>query len=339
MPGWTGDYEWDGYIPHDELPKAINPGTGYAVTCNQRVAGHDYPYYVGLSFTPEYRARRVQTQILSLEPGTATVEDMARIHAERVSNPARVFTEALVNVTPLDEDSAEALALLRAWDYSMDRGQPQPLIYAKTKTYVIRFLLDHLMGDIAEELFSGAAGGDAHVRQIVVRMNQELADGGNSLLPDGRDWSDVLATALQSAVTDLKAQLDDDMSEWAWGELHRTHPQHPLSPIFPELAELLNPPAVSTHGDGDTPLAGSYAFHNEFIATGMSVNRYIHDPSDWTNSRWIVPLGASGHPGSPHYADQAEMWADVEYIPQLWDWNQISAEAESQQRIEPAESG
>jgi hypothetical protein len=33
------------------------------------------------------------------------------------------------------------------------------------------------------------------------------------------------------------------------------------------------------------------------------------------------------------------MWANVEYIPQLWDWNQISAEAESQQRIEPAESG
>ena len=38
--------------------------------------------------------------------------------------------------------------------------------------------------------------------------------------------------------------------------------------------------------------------------TGLSVNRYIHDPSDWTKSQWIAPLGASGHPGSPHYADQ-----------------------------------
>ena len=339
VPGWTGEYEWNGYIPHDELPKAINPDTGYAVTCNQRVAGHDYPYYVGLSFTPEYRARRVQTQILDLEPGTATVEDMARIHAERISNPARIFTEALTGVAPLDGDSTEALALLCAWDYSMSRNCAQPLIYAKTKTYVIRFLLDHLMGEIAEEMFSGAAGGDAHVRQIVVRMNQALADGDTSLLPSGYSWSDVLATALQSAVTDLKAQLGDDMSEWAWGKLHRTQPQHPLVVLFPEYAELLNPPAVPTHGDGDTPLAGSYAYHNEFIATGMSVNRYIHDPSDWTNSRWIVPLGASGHPGSPHYADQAEMWANVEYIPQLWDWSQISAEAESYQQIEPSDSG
>ena len=339
VPGWTGEYEWNGYIPHDELPKAINPDTGYAVTCNQRVAGHDYPYYVGLSFTPEYRARRVQAKILALEPGAATVDDMARIHAERISNPARIFTEALTGVAPLDEDSTEALALLWAWDYSMGRNCAQPLIYAKTKTYVIRFLLDHLMGEMAEELFSGAAGADAHVRQIVVRMNQALADGDNALLPHGYSWSDVLATALQSAVMDLKAQLGDDMSEWAWGKLHRTHPQHPLAVLFPEYAGLLNPPAVPTHGDGDTPLAGSYAFYNEFTATGMSVNRYIHDPSDWTNSRWIVPLGASGHPGSPHYADQAEMWANVEYIPQLWDWGQISAEAESYQQIKPSDSG
>ena len=219
------------------------------------------------------------------------------------------------------------------------RDQPQPLIYAKTKTYVIRFLLDHLMGDMAAEIFSGAAGGDAHARQIVVKMNEELEGGDSSLLPHGHDWSEVLASALRSAVADLKAQLGDDMSKWQWGQLHRTHPQHPLSAVFPEFAQLLDPPSVSTHGDGDTPLAGSYALHNEFIATGMSVNRYIHDPSDWTNSRWIVPLGASGHPGSPHYADQAEMWANVEYIPQLWDWNQISTEAESYQRIEPAELG
>ncbi|MDE0178548.1 MAG: penicillin acylase family protein, partial [Gammaproteobacteria bacterium] len=59
------------------------------------------------------------------------------------------------------------------------------------------------------------------------------------------------------------------------------------------------------------------------------------DPSDWRNSRWIVPLGASGHPGSPHYADQAELWADVETIPQLWDWDDILAAAETRQTLIP----
>ncbi|MFB3105121.1 MAG: penicillin acylase family protein, partial [Pseudomonadales bacterium] len=311
VPGWTGEHEWQGYIPYDELPKAINPDTGYAVTCNQRVAGHDYPYYVGLYFTPEHRARRVQTRILELEPGTATVDDMARIHAERISNPARIFTEALVSADPLDEDSAQAQALLREWDYSMDRDLVQPTLYAKTKANIIRWLVEDLLGDFAEEVISEVPGSSAHLRQIVLQMTLAIERDDNSMFsprPGG-----VFSAALRQAIADLKEMLGGDISQWQWGRLHRTHPQHPLSLVFPEFGELLNPPSMPTHGDGDTPLAGSYGLNNEFIATGMSVNRYIHDPSDWTNSRWIVPLGASGHPGSPHYADQAEMWSNVEY--------------------------
>ena len=333
VPGWTGEYEWNGYIPYDELPKAINPDTGYAITCNQRVAGHDYPYYVGLNFAPEYRARRVQTRILELERGTATVDDMGRIHAERISNPARILTQALLDVTPLDQDSAEAQSLLRGWDGQMDRDMVQPLIYAKTKVKLLRWVIEHRLGNLAGEALLGVGGADAHIRQISLQMMLALECGDSSMLPPRPGGA--LSAALKDAVAELKETLGDDMSEWQWGNLHYTQPQHPLSLVFPGLAQLLNPPAMPVHGDEDTPLCGSYALSNEFFATAISVNRYIHDPSDWTQSRWIVPLGASGHPGSPHYADQAELWANVEYIPQLWDWTQIEAESESQQRLEP----
>ena len=338
VPGWTGEHEWNGYIPHDALPKAINPDTGYVVTCNQRVAGHDYPYYVGLYFAPEYRARRVQTRILELEPGSATVDDMARIHAERISQPARTFINALVDVTPLDADSAQALSLLREWDGQMDRERVQPLLYAKTKAQVLRWMIEHLLGDFASDVFSESAGSNAHLRLISQEMTLAIERGDRALLPPEHDWPSILALALKHVVAALKEMLGGQMSQWQWGRLHRTQPQHPLSLLFEECAALLNPPSVPTHGDGDTPLAGSYGLNHEFIATGMSVNRYIHAPADWTTSRWIVPLGASGHPGSPHYADQAEMWANVEYIPQLWDWEQIQSQAESYQRLEPGES-
>ena len=101
---------------------------------------------------------------------------------------------------------------------------------------------------------------------------------------------------------------------------------------------MLDPPTVATHGDGDTPLAGAYSLADRFVATVISVNRYIHDPSDWRDSRWIVPLGASGHPGSPHYADQARLWAAVETIPQLWEWDDIVAAAEVRQTLSPSTS-
>src|SRR2546430_9778088 len=60
-----------------------------------------------------------------------------------------------------------------------------------------------------------------------------------------------------------------------------------------------------------TTLFRSYWGPDRFVLVSLSVNRYIDDPADWRRSRWIVPLGASGHPGSPHYADQATLWTEV----------------------------
>ncbi|MCS5612255.1 MAG: penicillin acylase family protein, partial [Candidatus Poribacteria bacterium] len=249
--------------------------------------------------------------------------------------PARIFTENLIQVGSSDGDVAQAQSLLRNWDYSMDRSLVQPSIYAQTKSEVTRQITQELLGNQADLVLSGEAGSYAHLRLIELEILLAIKNDDNSLLPTGKSWLEVLLFALQRAVTNLKARLGDDMSQWCWERLHYTCPQHPLSAIFPELAEKLDPPSNPIHGDGDTPLAGSYSFNNQFIATGMSVNRYIHDPADWTNSLWIVPLGASGHPGSPHYADQAQTWADVEYIPQLWDWNQIVLESESRQQLIP----
>ena len=59
------------------------------------------------------------------------------------------------------------------------------------------------------------------------------------------------------------------------------------------------------------------------------------DVSNWNNSRWIVPLGSSGHPGSKHYSDQSQYWAEVKTIPQLWDWKEIEKSYESKQRLSP----
>ena len=102
---------------------------------------------------------------------------------------------------------------------------------------------------------------------------------------------------------------------------------------FPESAALLDPPPVPMGGGSDTPNAASFGGWGRrgYSVGGLSVNRYIHDPSDWRNSRWIAPLGASGHPGSAHYADQATLYSNVETIPQLWDWEDVLAAAQTTQ--------
>ena len=137
-----------------------------------------------------------------------------------------------------------------------------------------------------------------------------------------------------SNLTLLEKFHEDNLESYKWGKVHKTNPKHPLSKMFPEYASFLNPPNVSMGGDSDTPQQGGYL--ENFEVNSVSVNRYIHDVSDWKKSRWIVPLGASGHPGSPHFSDQSKLWSNLETIPQLWDWDEIKSSAESHQSLTPS---
>ena len=59
-PGWTGEYEWDGTIPYEELPRLVNPPEGYIVTANNRIVGDDYPYHITSEWMAGYRAQRIE---------------------------------------------------------------------------------------------------------------------------------------------------------------------------------------------------------------------------------------------------------------------------------------
>ena len=342
VPGWTGEHEWDGQIPFAELPHIRNPEAGFAVTCNNGVTTEDYPYYINTYFASDFRARRVTERIQALQPGTAKVEDMAAIHADRQSIPAQAFVRIVQRLQPVEAHLAAARDLLVAWDGRMDRTSAAAAIYAAARTYMFVDVVEATLGDCSDQalysVYGTGRGGPTHAGQIFAQAMQDMANDDPSSLPAGQTWIGLVETTLQRAVTELRDRLGEDMTTWTWGQIHRTRPRHPLSRAFPEFADLLDPPTVQVSGDSDTPQQGGYSLTERFVATSMSVNRYIHDPADWRRSRWIVPLGASGHPGSPHYADQAELWADVQTIPQLWDWNDVLADAETQQRLEPGTS-
>jgi penicillin amidase len=91
-------------------------------------------------------------------------------------------------------------------------------------------------------------------------------------------------------------------------------------------------------GDGETVQAAEFVPAAGFQLMLTSVARYVFDLGDWERSAWIVPLGASGHPGSPHYADQSGDWAAVRLRPMRYDWTRIAADAETRQRLEPSGS-
>jgi penicillin amidase len=338
VPGWTGEHEWDGQIPFGELPHARNPEAGFVVTCNNAPTGADYPYYINTFFAPDFRARRITTRLQDLSEG-ATVSDMAAIHADRVSLPARAFIDRLKELDPSDPQVAKACDMLLQWNAKMDRRSAAAAIYGTARSYLYEDVIKAELGPMSEEALgapSGIGRGAAtHANQLYAEAVAAMAADDVGCLDPDQNWPHLIERAIANAVSELRARLGGDMQAWTWGAIHHTRPRHPLSRIFPEHAHLLDPPEIPADGDGDTPQAGGYSMIDRFVQTLMSVNRYIHDPSDWRRSRWIVPLGSSGHPGSRHFFDQAQMWADVQTIPQLWEWDDIVDAAETRQTLTP----
>ena len=335
VPGWTGEHEWEGYIPFGEMPRSHNPKEGYVVTANQRVVGDDYPYYIALDHSPEFRAKRIALRLQDLYG--ATVEDVAAIHAERTSIPAQKYLPRLaaLDVYGLKPLVKEALEVLRGWNGAMDTDSVAATIFSAFRLHLDKRILEHVLGPMAEEaLTETSRGGPAHAARLRAHFVHLLEKGDESLLPpDGGGWDSMMAAAFVSAVRELTAQIESDPSEWKWGRVHHTVPTHPLSEVFPDAASLLDPPSVPLGGDGDTPQAASYSPAQPYAISSTSVLRYVYDLSDWENSRWIVPLGSSGHPGSAHYADQSETWSEVEYSPMLYGWSRIAESAESVQTL------
>jgi penicillin G amidase len=75
-PGWTGEYDWTGYIPYDKMPSVLNPSTHFIATANNKVVPDDYPYYMGYDWSPPFRAQRITDLINAKDK--LSVEDFER---------------------------------------------------------------------------------------------------------------------------------------------------------------------------------------------------------------------------------------------------------------------
>jgi penicillin amidase len=339
VPGWTDEYEWDGRVPFEEMPRARNPEQGFIATANQRIVGKDFPHYISLDWSPPHRATRVNARLRPLT--SATPADMAAVHADKVSGPSRAFVALARELSNLDVCTAEARDRLLAWDGTMGPTDVAATIYAVWREQISAAVI---AGPAFGPLVATQGRWEMQPNQampLAQRLRNPiyglLAQRDTSVLPPGETWQSLGATALAKAVAWLSDTLGPDQREWRWERLHRTRPRHTLSVAFPELAALLDPPSVGVGGDSDTPQAASYANADgqDFTITGTSVTRYCFDLSDWEKSGWTSPLGASGHPGSPHYADQVPAWSEQRLHPMLYAWDRIEADAEARLRLEP----
>lgn len=324
VPGWTGEYEWIGDIPFEDLPSSFNPARGYVVTANNRIVPDTYRHLISLEWDPGFRARRIEA-LLGAQPKVG-IEDMQRIQMDVASLPGRAIVRALTDAKVAEEPAASLLAELRAWDGVLSSDSRPAAIYEVFRVTLPALLFKDVLGaDLFEKYMDRS---DAWTLTLMRLLREPNSPWWGS---DGRDA--MVARALVQANDVLIARLGADRNGWAWGTLHVMRFTHAIGRV-PLLGWIFNATAPPTGGDLYTVNNGGFN-RETFRQSVVPSYRQIIDLGDFDRSVSIHTTGQSGLPFHRHYKDFVLVWALGEYHPMLFARTRIQELAEGTLTLTP----
>ncbi len=322
VPGSSGRYEWDGFLPLRELPRVFNPPEGFIATANHRTIPSDYPQAVGYEWAPPYRYERIVEVLRSKE--RFSLEDFERLQHDEVSLPARELVAMLpaavaakgasLDVLPaavaakgasLDVLPASPPEMLRHWDGNLSRDSAAAALYE----VMLQKLSPKILLPLVPQELRSAYGGRASLPVVMNLLRRKPEAARQALFEE----------AIREAEGEARGRR--------WGDLHKAFFEHPLSRQF-------NLPEAPRGGDGTTPNATSP--NASFRQTSGASYREILDVEDWDRSQAINVPGQSGQPGSPHYGDLLPLWAEGKYFPLLFSRTAVEKTAKDKLLLVPA---
>ena len=335
VPGWDARYDWDGFIPYEQLPRIWRPASGAVVTANQNILEAGYPHFISAEWTLPYRHDRI-VELLGEKQrhDRASFESM---QADVLSRPMAELLPMLRQATPATPAGRAALERVAQWDARMVADAPEPLIVTAWVDRLRRLVFED---EVGEGLFPLVERQRVRTRALA----RALAGSGMERWCDDirtqpvEDCRQLLDRALDESVADLQSRYGEDIAAWKWGSAHEAVSEHrPFSrqALLAKIFEIRVPSPGDVHTVNvgrNNPWDPAEPFANRWAAS----LRAIYDLADLDNSRFIHSTGQSGHVLSSHYRDMSERWARVEYLPMVTDRSRIEKEAYRTLEVRPA---
>ena len=317
--GWVSQADWRGWVPFEDLPWALNPEEGFIVAANQQVTAATTPFLT-TEWDAGWRSQRIRERILAAGAGTLTAADLASIQGDSTDGFAEKLVPALLAVDLADDPfTSSAQDLLRSWDLTTPAdGSPSSAAAAYFYAVWTKLLQAAFDDQLPVDL---RADGGARWRLVISTL---LADPTNPWWDDKRTPSivesrdEILRQSLVQARLALTKSLGSDVQGWSWGRVHTLTLRHRVLG-----ADTVAAPIRALVNRGPFALPGGSAVVNATgwnASVGFAVNwapsmRMVVDLGDLDASTWVNQSGQSGHPASPHYADQLGAWADGTTFP------------------------
>lgn len=311
VPGWSGEYDWSGIVPFEEVPRAFNPPAGRIVNANAKVGGPDYPHFITRDWAEPYRQQRAATLIGRSKRHTAS--DMVSIQADALSPDVFDTIPILMRAKVTSDRAREALDRISVWDGRMLRDRPEPLIYTAWLRALHRALYADELGEtlFAETMYSDDMRVPLHLLQQAPQWCDDVRTTDKK-----ESCEEIIGQALENALNDLSARYGGSLTSWRWGEAHSALFRHRLFDAIAPLRFLGN---RSIEADGGfhtlNRAAPAPSFSRApYAALHGSTLRMVLDFSDLDRARFITPMGQSGNPLSPWYDNALEDWRDLRYL-------------------------
>lgn len=169
VPGWTDQYEWQGYIPWDELPTRVNPKNGYIATANNKVTTDSYPYHISDTFAQPYRQQRIVEVLEGKEK--LSVKDMQNLQFDQKNKQAEEMLPILIEQVmkePLDKKEKDVLTVLNIWNKVDSKESAAPLIF---HIWMDRFSDELFKDEISDEMLKMFDGREQVVDELIRKAN------------------------------------------------------------------------------------------------------------------------------------------------------------------------
>jgi penicillin G amidase len=310
-PGWSGEFEWEGTIPYEELPEVVDPESGYLVTANNRIVGDEYPHHITSEWLDGFRARRIEQLIGASEEHD--LESFEAMQSDNLSLPGLEAARRLGRLNPSGQRERSAIERLRSWDGCLGPETIAGTIYQAFLLRLAREVARAAIGDrdLCERWLDRADNGFTPHVTSPWRWHSHLMklweEGDEELI--GRPWDELVLEALAGALDDLEERFGPDPQQWRWGRVHEMEFPHPLGAANPLLRRLLNR-SLRAGGAQETVSQIAYDPNDPYNAVWAPSWRMVADPTDPDRSRWQMFTGQSGHPASPHYDDLQADWLE-----------------------------
>lgn len=309
VPGWSGAYDWKGYIPFDDLPQGLNPKTGRFVTANAKIVPDSYKYFISRDWDIPNRTIRINQMLDAMKDKKLTPGDFARMQADTMSLMAQDLVPLMTAIAPQDPRDRRAIERLKAWNFHMDRDLVEPTMFVAWLRALNRALFAKKLGAV----FSDYWGPRPLVVHGILTQHRDwcVPDDGKA-----GDCAAVLAASLHSALDMLTARYGGDMSDWVWGRVHIASFPNQFWANVPVLGRVFAL-GIATDGGSDTVNRGDMEYARDtdpFADLHGPGLRTIVDLASPGDARFLITPGQSSNPLSAHYGNLVRSWRDFDWL-------------------------